>query len=121
MWQLGGVPQLHRIDNLSAAVQTIEADRTRRWTERYLAVMTHYGLTPSPNTPGQAHENGDVEQSHYRFKQAVDQALRIRGSRDFVDCQGRLTFGSCGLLVILQERRYTTCFRTSVLEAYGIH
>ena len=28
-------------------------------------------------------ENGDVEQSHHRFKQAVDQALMLRGSRDF--------------------------------------
>jgi len=34
---------------------------------------------------GVAHENGDVEQSHYRFQQAVDQALRVRGSRDFAD------------------------------------
>ena len=34
---------------------------------------------------GQAHENGDVEQSHNRFKEAVDQALLLRGSRDFVN------------------------------------
>jgi transposase len=85
LWQLGGVPQQHRTDNLSAAVQTIEADGTRRWTDRYLGLMTHYGLTPTTNTPGEAHENGDVEQSHFRFKQAVDQALRVRGSRDFAD------------------------------------
>jgi hypothetical protein len=32
-----------------------------------------------------AHENGDVEQSHFRFKSAVDQALRVRGSREFRD------------------------------------
>ena len=31
----------------------------------------------------QAHENGDVEQSHRRFKDDVDQALMLRGSRDF--------------------------------------
>jgi hypothetical protein len=47
--------------------------------------MQHYGMTPSTNNPGQAHENGDVEQAHFRFKGAVDQALRVRGSRDFVD------------------------------------
>jgi hypothetical protein len=47
--------------------------------------MQHYGMTPSTNTPGEAHENGDVEQAHFRFKEAVDQALRVRGSRDFVD------------------------------------
>jgi hypothetical protein len=33
--------------------------------------------------PGKAHENGDVEQSHHRYKKAVDQALLLQGSRDF--------------------------------------
>jgi len=32
---------------------------------------------------GQAHENGDVEQRHYRIRQALDQSLMLRGSRDF--------------------------------------
>jgi hypothetical protein len=45
--------------------------------------MAHYGMEPTTNTAGEAHENGDVEQAHFRFKQAVDQALRVRGSRDF--------------------------------------
>src|SRR2546428_2334701 len=45
--------------------------------------MAHYGRQPTWNNTGVAHENGDVEQSHHRFKQAVDQALRVRGSRDF--------------------------------------
>jgi len=47
--------------------------------------MRHYGIEPTWNNAGIAHENGDVEQSHFRFKQAVDQALRVRGSRDFAD------------------------------------
>ncbi len=47
--------------------------------------MQHYAMTPTTNNVGVAHENGDVEQSHYRFQQAVDQALRVRGSRDFAD------------------------------------
>jgi three-Cys-motif partner protein len=85
LWQLIGVPAQHRTDNLSADVQTIEPDRTRRWTDRYQGLMAHYGMTPTTNTPGEAHENGDVEQAHHRFKQAVDQALRVRGSRDFPD------------------------------------
>lgn len=84
LWQLGGAPLQHRTDNLSAAVVKIERG-TRQYTERYLALMAHYQLQPSTNTPGEPHENGDVEQAHYRFKQAVDQALRLRGARDFVD------------------------------------
>lgn len=84
LWQLGGIPQQHRTDNLSAAVVQI-SHGDRQWTERYAALMAHYGLQPTTNQPGMAHENGDVEQSHYRFKQAVDQALRLQGSRDFPD------------------------------------
>ncbi len=45
--------------------------------------MAHYGLKPQAIAARQAHQNGDVEQSHHRFKQAVDQALMLRGGRDF--------------------------------------
>ena len=45
--------------------------------------MKHYRMTPTRNTPGESHQNGDVEQSHHRFKDALDQALRVRKSRDF--------------------------------------
>jgi transcriptional regulator with XRE-family HTH domain len=85
LWQIGGVPRQHRTDNLSAAVVRIECSGQRSYTERYLALMQHYDLRPSTNQPGEAHENGDVEQAHHRFKEAVDQALRLRGSRDFAD------------------------------------
>jgi ribosomal protein S21 len=40
-------------------------------------------MRASHNSPGRAHENGDVEQSHHRFKRAVEQALLLRGRRDF--------------------------------------
>jgi transcriptional regulator with XRE-family HTH domain len=85
LWQLGGVPLQHRTDNLSAAVVTIAPAGERLYTERYLGLMAHYHMQPSTNQPGEAHENGDVEQAHHRFKEAVDQALRLRGSRDFAD------------------------------------
>jgi hypothetical protein len=85
LWQLGGVPQLHRTDNLSAAVHVLELSGRKQFTDRYLALLAHYGMQPTTNNAGIAHENGDVEQAHFRFKQAVDQALRIRGSRDFAD------------------------------------
>jgi hypothetical protein len=85
LWQLGGVPEQHRTDNLSAAVVTIAPAGERLYTERYLGLMAHYRMQPSTNQPGEAHENGDVEQAHHRFKEAVDQALRLRGSRDFAD------------------------------------
>lgn len=94
LWQLGGVPAQHRTDNLSAAVVRIERSGERQYTERYQALMAHYQMQPSTNTPGEAHENGDVEQSHFRFKDALDQALRLRGSRDFADRAAYLRFVS---------------------------
>jgi hypothetical protein len=85
VWQVGGVPEQHRTDHLTAAVRQLDKGEREDWTERYKALMTHYGMQPTWNNTGIAHENGDVEQSHHRFKEAVDQALRVRGSRDFLD------------------------------------
>src|SRR2546426_8841009 len=83
LWQIGGVPEQHRTDHLTAAVRHLRKEEREDWTLRYQALMQHYGMQPTWNNQGVAHENGDVEQSHHRFKQAVDQALRVRWSRDF--------------------------------------
>ena len=85
LWQIGGVPKQHRTDHLTAAVTQLPKEQREEWTARYLALMSHYGMEPTTNNTGIAHENGDVEQAHHRFKDALDQALRVRGSRDFVD------------------------------------
>jgi len=83
LWQIGGVPAEHRTDHLSAAIKPLDADGRTQETARYQALMAHYGMRPTTNNVGEAHENGDVEQAHYRFKQAVDQTLRVRGTREF--------------------------------------
>src|SRR5215472_2460648 len=83
LWSIGGVPQQHRTDHLSAAIHRKTSTEREDFTKRYQALMAHYGMEPTWNNTGIAHENGDVEQSHHRFKQAVDQALRARWSRDF--------------------------------------
>ena len=82
LWQIGGVPKQHRTDHLSAAIKNAKA-HAKDWTARYEALMSHYGMQPTKNNVTIAHENGDVEQSHHQFKRAVDQALRVRASRDF--------------------------------------
>src|SRR6266508_2200116 len=105
LWQLGGVPEQHRTDNLSAAVVRIERSGERHYTERYQALMSHYAMQPSTNTPGEAHENGDVEQSHFRFKDARDQALRVRGSREFADRAAYLRFVSDRVRLCNQTRQ----------------
>jgi hypothetical protein len=82
LWSIGRVPAgHHRTDNLSAA--TFKGKDRREFTESYMGLMRHYGITPTKNQPGKSNENGDVEQSHYRVKERVDQALLLRGSRDF--------------------------------------
>ena len=82
--ELGRVPHKHRTDNLSAATHDLK-DGGREFNQRYLGAMAHYGVEADRNTPGRAHENGSVEQAHHRFKRAVEQALLVRGSRDFAD------------------------------------
>lgn len=81
LFELGGVPRRHRTDSLSAAVHSL--DREQTFTDRYRALLAHYGLEGERIQPGKAHENGDVEQRHHRFKVALEQALLLRGSRDF--------------------------------------
>ena len=83
LWQLGGVPQVHRTDRLSSAVQKLDRPGADEFTGRYRALLRHYGLEGQKIQTGKAHENGDVEQRHHRLKRAVDQALLLRGSRDF--------------------------------------
>ncbi|HET8843473.1 MAG TPA: IS21 family transposase, partial [Ktedonobacteraceae bacterium] len=60
---------------MSAAVRHLRKGDKDEWTARYQALMQHYGMQPTWNNTGVAHENGDVEQSHHRFKEAMDQAL----------------------------------------------
>jgi hypothetical protein len=83
LWQLGGVPLRHRTDRLSAAVNNLSDQR--EFTRRYTALLGHYGLRGEKIRPREAHENGDVESSHGHFKGALEQALLLRGSRDFSD------------------------------------
>ncbi len=82
LWELGGVPQVHRTDRLTAAVQPGVEDK-EAFKQRYQALLRHYGLQGQAIQAGKGNENGDVEQSHRQFKRAVDQALMLRGSRDF--------------------------------------
>ena len=88
LWALGGISRQHRTDHLGAAIRPLSADGQAAARERYAAVMRHYGMEPTVNNAGAAHENGDIEQAHHRFKEAVDQALRARGSRAFGDRAG---------------------------------
>lgn len=81
LWELGGTPSEHRTDRLTTAVAKPESPE--EFTQRYNALLSHYGIKGAKTQAGKANENGDIEQSHHRMKRAVDQALMLRGSRDF--------------------------------------
>lgn len=88
--ELGGVPERHRSDRMSAAVNNLS--ERREFTERYQGLLDHYGLVGEKIQAGAAHENGDAESSHRHFKDAVEQALLLRGSRDFASREQYLAF-----------------------------
>ena len=92
LWTLGGAPEVARSDNLSAATHELKRSGGRALNERFAAVLAHYGLRSTRIRPGQSHENGVVEQGHYRLKSALAQALVLRGSRDFASVEAYLAF-----------------------------
>ena len=81
LWRLGGVPEEHRTDSLSAAFNNLAEEQ--ELTRRYAALCQHYGMRASRCNPGQSQENGSIESRHDSLKTALDQALRLRGSRHF--------------------------------------
>jgi transposase InsO family protein len=83
LWMAGGVPEEHRTDSLSAAFNNL-AER-EELTKRYHALCEHYGLRPSRNNTGVSHENGAIEARQGSLKKGLDQALLLRGSREFAD------------------------------------
>ena len=68
LWALGGSPVEHRSDSLSAAFRNLDADARADLTRRYDALCEHYGMAPSRNNRGVAHENGSIESAHGHLK-----------------------------------------------------
>src|SRR5206468_11740010 len=85
LWALGGVPQQHRSDCLSAAFHNLDREAQEDLTRRYEELCVHYGMTPSRNNRGVAHENGSIESAHGHLKNALRDELLLRGSCDFAD------------------------------------
>ena len=92
LWALGGAPHEHRSDSLSAAFRNLDSDAREDLTRRYDALCLHYGMEPTRNNRGVAHENGSIEGPHGHLKKAVEDALLMRGTRDFDDLAGYRLF-----------------------------
>lgn len=92
LWALGGAPHEHRSDSLSAAFRNLDSDAREDLTRRYDALCLHYGMEPTRNNRGVAHENGSIEGPHGHLKKAVADALLMRGTSDFDDLAGYRLF-----------------------------
>lgn len=75
--------ETHRTDSLSAAFKNLTREEADDQTTRYEEFITHYGMRPTRNNRGVSHENGSVEVAHRYFRSELNQALCVRGSRDF--------------------------------------
>ena len=83
LWDLGGVTKAHQTDRLTTAVRATQDPE--EFTQAYRGLLRHYGVEPKATQADSPNENGDVEQRHHRLKRAADQALMLRGSREFRD------------------------------------
>lgn len=92
LFRLGGVPERVRMDNLSAATHELARTGGRALTTRFQGVVDHYGFRASRIKPGESHENGVVEKAHHLLKSAIEQALLVRGSRDFPSVPAYVAF-----------------------------
>lgn len=106
LWALGGSPREHRSDSLSAAFRNLDADAKADQTRRYETLCEHYGMTPTRNNRGIAHENGSIESAHGHLKHAIRDALLLRGSADFDDLEQYRRF--VAELVSRRNRRVAT-------------
>jgi hypothetical protein len=92
LFQLGRVTEWHQTDNSTAATHQVpkgkqvvdeSGGRKRPFNEDYLALMRHFGMQPRTTEVGEKEQNGDVEARNGALKRRLDQALLLRGSRDF--------------------------------------
>lgn len=83
LWDLGGTPSGIRHDNLSAATHELKRAPGRGFNKRWVAVLDHYGAKPLRIKPRHSHQNGIAEKGHDLLKRGLEQALQLRGSRDF--------------------------------------
>ena len=99
LFQLGRVPQYHQTDNSTAATHRIPdgkkvllRDGKRPFNEDYLALMRHFQMSPRTTAIGAKEQNGDVESSNGALKRRLEQALLLRGSRDFESAEAWQAF-----------------------------
>lgn len=83
LWELGGVPEIVRHDNLSAATHELRKSPGRSLNRRYQDFIDHFQMKSTRINPGKSHENGIAEKANDLCKSTIRQALLLRGNSDF--------------------------------------
>jgi transposase len=91
-WSIGGVTETHRTDSLSAAYKNCSDKTKEEFTQSYSQFCEHYSIEPTRNNKGISHENGAIESPNGHLKNRLDQALMLRGSRNFDSLDGYKAF-----------------------------
>lgn len=68
---------------MSAATHELKKGGGRSFNKRYTAVLDHYGVKPARIEPGKPNQNGIAERGNGLLKTRLEQALQLRGCRDF--------------------------------------
>lgn len=86
----GSVPEQHRTDSLSAALNNLA--KQEELTRNDDGLCVHYGMRASRDNPGVSHEKGSIEARQDSLDLAPGQALLLRGSRTFDAVHGYQQF-----------------------------
>ena len=72
-----------RLTKTNPAYEFAGASEDRRYRE----LCGHYRMRASRNNRGESHENGSIESRQGSLKRSLEQALLLRGARDFAELQ----------------------------------
>ena len=85
LFELGGVPGRLQIDRTSAATHQLRRGvPAREFNAAFRSLLRHFGFSSSGMIhTGKPHQNGSIETLHGHFRRRLEQALLLRGSRQF--------------------------------------
>jgi hypothetical protein len=99
LFQLGRIPEWHQTDNSTSATHRIPAGKgspsttqNRTFNVEYVALMKHFGMKPRTTEVGAKEQNGDIEATNGALKRSLEQALLLRGHRDFESVEAWQSF-----------------------------
>ncbi len=81
LMNLGGIPETHRTDSLSAAFKNLSEKED--FTRAYKEFCDHFSVKATRNNLGCSNENGCIEASNRHLKSSLEQNLILRKSREF--------------------------------------